>query len=110
MRKKALRKGVWYTALDNIERGIIVLTSRIVDEVRSAALGIEIVKILAKLKEALKSRFVRHMEEYGVKEAKKVARQAAAFGSEEAEGWAHNFGFIRYLTLLDLNRPTGWGI
>lgn len=80
------------------------------DKVRSVALGVEIVKILAKLKEALKSRFVRHMESYGVEEARKIARQSAALGNERAEEWAHNYSFIRYLTLMDLNRPTGWGI
>jgi len=73
-------------------------------------LGVEIVKILAKLKEALKSRFVRHMESYGLMAARKIAGQAAAFGYENAERWAHDLAFVRYLTFLDLKRPPGWGI
>jgi len=110
VRRKALRRGVWYSALDRVERGIIVLTSRVVDVVRSVKLGVEIVMILAKLREAFKSRFVRHMESYGLEEARKVAGQAAAFGNEEAEAWIYDFSFARYLTFMDLNRPSGWGI
>ena len=108
VRRKALRRGVWYTALDRVERGIIVLTSRVVDMVRSPALGVEIVKILVKLKKALKSGFVRRMEEFGLRRAREVARQAVEWGSGAAMGWASDLGFIRYLTLMDVNRPMGF--
>lgn len=110
VRKKALRRGVWYTTLDNIERGIIFLTSRIVDQVRSSALGIEIVKILAKLKDALKSRFVRRMEEYGFRRVRILAAQAGEWGYNAAETWSSDLGFVRYVTLLDVYPPSGWGI
>ena len=38
------------------------------------------------------------------------ARKAAEWGSGAAEGWASDTGYIRYLTLLILNRPSGWGL
>ena len=109
-RRRALRKRVWYSALDRVERGILTLASQVTDMVRSTTLGIEIVKILAKLKDALKSGFVRHMESYGLGEARKISAQAVQFGSGRAEAWGHDFGFVRYLAFMDLNRPTGWGI
>jgi len=49
MRRKALRKGVWYKALDALERGILSLTSRVIERVESAVLGVELVKIISKL-------------------------------------------------------------
>lgn len=109
VRRKALRQGIWYKALDNVERGIMVLTSRVVEVVRSVKLAVEIVKIMAKLRDASKSGFVRHMELYGLEKARRVVTYAVALGDELARSWAHDFVFIRYLTLMDLNRPSGWG-
>jgi hypothetical protein len=109
VKRKALRRGVWFSALDRVERGILTLTSRLVDKVRSTELCVELVKILAKIKDAMKSGFVRRMEEYGVGQAKKLAAQAVAWGYSSARAWASGFGFVRYLTLIDVNRPTGFG-
>ena len=107
--RKAVRNGVWYSALDGLDRGILVLAGRVVDAVRSVKLSIEIVKILAKLRRALRGGFVRHMESYGLRMARLISARAASFGYDLAEGWAHDLGFVRYLTFMDLNRPTGWG-
>ena len=110
VRGKAIRRGVWFKALDNLERGIITLASRVVDRVESAVLGVEIVKILRKLSDAMKSGFSRLMEEYGVFQARKLAAQAAEWGNRKAEEWASDIGLIRYLTLIDMNRPSGFGV
>ena len=110
VRRRALRRGVWYRALDRVERGILSLTARVVDRVESAILGVELVKIMRKLRDALKSGFVRRMEEFGFIRARMLARQAAAWGYYAARGWASDLGFVRYLTLIDMNKPTGFGI
>ena len=109
VRRKALRGRVWYSALDSVERGILGLASRIVDRVESRVLGVMLVKIIAKLRDALKSPFVKRMETYGVDMAGKVAEQAVEWGYGEARGWAWGMGFARYLTVLDFYRPSGWG-
>ena len=101
---------MWFRALDSLERGILTLASRVVDRVESAVLGVEIVKILRKLTEAMKSRFVKHMEEYGVIQARKLVAQAAKWGNETVWEWASDIGLIRYLTLIDMNRPSGFGV
>ena len=106
VRRKALRSRVWFKALDNVERGILSLAARVVDEVRSVVLGVELVKVLKKLRDALKSGFVRWMEEYGIKRARKLAAQAVEWGYHSARAWASDFGFIRYVTLLDVNAPS----
>jgi len=110
VRSKAIRVGVWFTAIDRIERGILALTIRTVDVVRSITLGVEIVKILVKLREALKSGFVRCMNGFGLKRAMKVSRQAVEWGYNAAKDWASDLGFIQYLTMIDVNRPKGFGV
>jgi len=109
LRRKALQKRVWYSALDKVERGIITLSIRLIDAVQSETLGIEIVKISKKLKDALKSPFLTYLETFSLKEAMKIADQAIGFGNTKAREWVYDFGFARYLTLLNHNKPTGWG-
>ncbi|MFX0132139.1 MAG: hypothetical protein ACFFDN_00705 [Candidatus Hodarchaeota archaeon] len=110
VRRRALRRGVWFSALDSVERGILTLTSRLVDEVRSTELCVELVKILAKIRDALRSGFVRRMEEYGLVQARRLSAQAVEWGYTSAKGWASSFDFVRFLTLIDVNRPTGFGV
>ena len=109
-RTKALRRGIWYKALDRVERGILSLAAQVVDRVESVVLGVELVKILAKLRDAFKSVFVRRMEEYGFGRAKVLAVQAFDWGYVGARLWSSDLGFARYLTLIDVNAPSGWGV
>lgn len=109
LRRKALRRRVWHSALDKVERGIVTLSIRLIDSVKSETLGIEIVKITKKLRDALRSPFVTYLESFSLKEAMKIADQAVEFGNTEAREWVYDFGFTRYLTLLNYNKPTGWG-
>ena len=110
IRNKALRKGVWYSTLDRVERGIVSLTARIVDRVESEILGVELVKILAKLVKAFKSGFVRHMEMFGLGRVFELSRLAIDWGNSVAKGWAHDTGFVGYVSMLDLNQLTGFGV
>jgi len=105
MRNKALRRRVWFKTLDHIERGIIYLAVRVVDKIKSVTLSIEIMRILMKIKKALRSEFVRRMEEFGLRRVKTLAVQAMKWGYMTASAWPSDLGFIRYLTVLDLNAP-----
>jgi len=109
VRRKALRNGSWWRALDGSDRAFLDLTMRVVDRVRSVDLGVEIVKVLKKLRDAAKSSFVRLMESYGLERAKKLSQQALGWGYEEARGWSHDFGFIRYLAAMKISCPVGFG-
>jgi len=108
VRRKALRRKVWYNALDRVERGILSLTSQIVDRVESRVLGVELVKILAKLRDAMKSAFTRHVESYGFKRVVQLVEQAKAMRCERALEWLHDMCFIRYLAFIDINQPIGY--
>ena len=100
VRRKALRRGVWYGSLDLVERGILSLTARVVDRVESMVLGVEIVKILGKLRDASKGRFTRWMEEYGHVRASCLAGLAVGWGYLAAQRWASDVGFVRYVTAM----------
>ena len=49
MKVRALRRRVWYRALDRIERGLLDLTIRWVDKVRSGLMARVLLRILVKL-------------------------------------------------------------
>ncbi len=108
VRRRAFRGRVWYSALDSLERGILTLASRVVDEVRNTLLNVELVKIIAKLRDAAKSRFVRHVETFGIHRVREVRDQAYAWGDVAGGAWV-DMGFARYLAFLDFNQPRGWG-
>jgi len=107
---RALRGRVLFTALDKSDRDYLYLTMKYFDEIRNSVVGTMIVKILARLKEALKSPFVRRMETYGVEKARSVSKWAVEWGHSAAGEWANDIRFVRYLTALELNSPSGWGV
>ena len=110
VRRRAIRKRVWYRCLDDVDRGIFYLVTRVVDRIESGLLGSVLVKMLKRLRDAMKSEFARHIDSFGYGAARRVAGQAFSFGSKLVSGWARDLSFIRYLTMMDLNRPSGWGI
>ena len=109
VRSRVLRNGAWFRVLSRDDRTFLSLTIKVVDRVRSAIVGREIVKILKKLRNALKSRFVRLMELYGLERARRISDQALSWGHTDAETWMYDFGFIKYLTAIEMNNPVGFG-
>lgn len=107
VRGAALRRRVWYKALDGIERGIMNLTISVVGGVKSPTLMREISKILVKLREALESAFTRHLEEYGSRKLVDIIKIALSFGNEDALRWGTD-SFARLLTVNNYNNPAGW--
>jgi len=95
------------------ERTIDTVIDRVgncVDGIESDVLGVELMKILVNLRDALKGGFARRMEKYDALRAKKLVAQAAEWGSGTAREWASDIGLIKYLTLIDMNRPSGFGV
>ncbi len=110
IRRLALRRRVWYSALDDLERGILSVSASIIDDVKSSILNIQLVKIIAKLKEACKSGFVRNLEQFGLERVRVVQAGAKKIGYISAAELVRDLRFIRYLMFLDYNQPTGWRI
>ena len=110
VRRRALRRGVWYNAIDKIERGIISIAIKVVDEVKSSLLKTQLVRIIAKLRDAHKSGFFKHLEEFGMRRARTIRDQAAVFGYKPRDELVRDLDFVRYITFLDYNQPIGWRI
>ena len=80
LRTRSLRKRVWYRALDRIERGLVDLTIRWVDNVRNCTMARVLLRILGKLVQAL---------EHGMAQVLTVGRELALKASELAVRWGN---------------------
>ncbi len=61
-RTRALRQQVWFRALDHLERGLVDLTMRWVDQVKRGRLRRVLMEILAKLVRVLDTGMVKALE------------------------------------------------
>lgn len=98
VRTRALRRGLWFRVLDRVERGLVDLTIRWVDRVRSGRLARVLVRILEKLVLALESRMVR-ADWKGWLLASRLSELALGWGDERAYAWRFDAGFQRALGL-----------
>ena len=103
LRGKAIRRHALH-CLDRLERGILYLSGRLVEEVRSPCLVSQLEIIVQKLEQALTSRFKQHVESYGIPRLVELVRTACELGSDVASEWVLDLGFARYLAFIDLNR------
>jgi hypothetical protein len=108
--RRALRRGVLFTALDGEDRGFLYLAMRAVDEVRSLRVARIIMRIIKRLRDALIGPFARHVIEYGLRRVKALAALAVGWGYEAAGGWVWDLGFARYVTFMEFYKPSGWGL
>ncbi|OGD60474.1 hypothetical protein A3K78_08110 [Candidatus Bathyarchaeota archaeon RBG_13_52_12] len=105
----ALRRRVWWSALDNMERGILSIAARDIDDVKSTLLNVKLVRILAKIKEASLGRFARQVRDFGGRRAKEISSIGVKFGSCLSGGWVDEV-FARYFAFMSLNMLIGWSI
>ncbi len=103
IKKAALRGRIWYRALSRVERGILDLTVRYVDCIRSATLANVVTAIIEKLKLAREGLVDRLVRTVGFSLARKVSAMAVGLGNHLATRWADDAGFARYLAVTQLN-------
>jgi len=111
LRLKALRCGAWFSRLKGDERRYMELVIRVVDRVCSP----RVVKLLAPLIkklldamggiEALEGKVAHRMKTVGRSLARKISLIAQGWGNKSAVRWLDEPGFIRYLTIMDMNLP-----
>jgi len=105
LKKKALRKGVWFRVLSRIERSIYDLALRTVSTIRSAKLLKVIGAIMDKLKKALENPIDGLVRTVGWHLAAKIAHTAYSWGHPEALSWVSDYRFAKYLALCYMNLP-----
>ena len=108
LRSEAVRRRVWFRILSRVERAIVNLTIRVVDRPRSLRLIEALARIVVKVRRALMSPIVRLVECVGRPLAKKLSRIAVRWGNKNAEKWAEDRDFMRYLAIIDMNNIPGF--
>ncbi len=101
VRKEAKSRKVWYRHLSKVERGILDLTIKFVGQPKSPRLIDLLAKIVVKIKASLASPLQKLMEKIGKPLARKLSIIAKSWGNQNAEKWAEDEGFVRYLTVMD---------
>jgi len=86
LRTRSLRKRVWYRALDRIERGLVDLTIRWVDNIRNRTMARVLLRILGKLVQALEHGMARVLT-VGKELALKASELAVRWGNTQAYTW-----------------------
>ena len=98
-KRKALRRGAWFRVISRVERGVLDLTVKYVDNIRSAKLANVVTAILDKLQSAMESVVDRMVRTVGVPQAKKISGIAVSWGNRLASKWADDRAFARYLAI-----------
>lgn len=106
VKNRALRKGVWYSALNRVERACIDLVIKLVERVRSRLLSNVLSSVLMKLDEAMESCVRRLTRDVGSKFATQLSKIAQTWGNKSAARWATDLGFMQYLTITHMNAPS----
>ena len=104
-----MRRGVWYKCLGRLERGLFSLSLKVTSKIRSRKLARALYSIVMKLLEALESKVLKYMRQIGVPLARKICLIAQGWGYERAWEWAEDVGFIKYLTIMNLNGAKFYG-
>ncbi len=98
-KKVAFRRGVWYRALNRLERSTVDLTLRYIDNIKSTQLAKLLTAIITKIKQATESTMNRLARTLGIPMAQKISDIAVSWGYHSASKWAADSGFARYLAV-----------
>ncbi|MEM2953890.1 MAG: hypothetical protein QXM52_05880 [Candidatus Bathyarchaeia archaeon] len=101
IRKEAKNRKVWYRHLSKVERGILDLTIKFVGQPKNPRLIDLLAKIVVKIKASLASPLQKLMGMIGKPLARKLSIIAKSWGNSDAEKWAEDEGFVKYLTVMD---------
>jgi hypothetical protein len=96
-KKLALRHRVWFKVLSRVERGIIDLTIKYVDNIRSAKLAEIVTAIISKLQSATECTIDKLTRTIGLPLAQKISKIAVNWGNQSGSKWADDYMFARFL-------------
>jgi len=103
VKTRALRQRVWFKAISRVERGIVDLTIRCVEVVRSPVLASAVLNIMGKILGVLREGFMERAEKAGREVVEKLCVLAERWGNESCSAWKQGDGFVRFLGVIALN-------
>ena len=104
IKSKAIRTGVWFKALSRIDRVLVDLTIKVVENIRSAHLAKSILAVMGKLEGLLESSFLKSIRVIGRLLAEKLSLIAQKWGNASAKGWATDSSFAVFLAVMNRNK------
>ncbi len=99
----ALRRGVWFRVLSRLERGVIDLTIKCVDSVKSLRLAGVLAAIVQKLQQATESLIERLTRTIGVPFAERISGIAVSWGNKTAKNWSSDLSFAAFLAVMKIS-------
>ncbi len=106
LRKRALRKGIWFRSLSLEDRILANLIQRHVKIVKNTTLATVIARIMGKLLLAIRTSFFDKIVEVGRPIAEAVAMKAYSYGNKAALDWVHDMNYIKYMGLVHSSAAT----
>jgi hypothetical protein len=103
LRRRAMRAGVWFRRLRQIDRVLVDLTIKLTDCVRSVMLANSLLSIVGKVEGLLESRFARKVREIGFSLACKCSVLGVSWGNRSSKSWAGDPGYARFLAVMKIN-------
>ena len=103
LKAKALRLGIWFKALQRIDRALFDLTIKVASMIRNAKLVKSIIAVANKLETAMSPRISEAFEEIGFPLAQKLTTVALKLGNVLAGSWASDSRFARFLAVMYIN-------
>ncbi len=98
-RRIALRRRIWFRAINRLERGVLDLTIRYVDSIRSQKLAKLVTAIINKLTSSMENAVDYMVRKIGRPLAQKISTIAYNWGNRSARQWAIDKEFARYLAV-----------
>ncbi|MCJ7635645.1 hypothetical protein MUP77_25045 [Candidatus Bathyarchaeota archaeon] len=108
LREKCFSKRIWFSSLSSIERSLVNLTIRVVDEVKSSRLNSLLGAIVRRLEEALESPFLKAANLRGLSLVERFVNVAYSWGYATALDWLDDKSYILYLGVSSLNTPNAF--
>jgi hypothetical protein len=100
IRNKAMRAGVWFKALQRIDRILVDLTIKVAENIRSSSLAKNIFAVVSKLEGLLESSISQSIRTTGRLLAEKLSSIAQKWGNTSAKAWAVDVSFAYYLAII----------
>jgi hypothetical protein len=100
LKLKAIRAGVWFKALPKIDRVLVDLTIKVVDNIRSISLAKSIFAVVGKLEGLLESSVLKSLRLIGRPLAEKISLIAQKWGNASAKAWATDQSFAFFLAVM----------
>ena len=97
IRSKAIRAGIWFKTLPRIDRVLVDLTIKVVENIRSSHLVKSILAVIGKLEELLENGFLKSIRAVGRLLAERISVIAQKWGNVSAKSWGTDPSFVSFL-------------